>query len=406
MFESTHFEGCVHVYELRCLPDAEFDDCRMMPLFVQSSTTTVDSRLSVDAPMERDTGTDSGTHVTGKPADSEALASGHGGLAFDDNVFYKKAFGVDSPHSYGTMAQVDPETYHFGYNYDIDPSTKVPLYRIYVDVIRPKPFFSTLVWLLTAPRIERLTDTHLVILVKHKEGNRITHWDRLYMWQLDSPSGDMWTVSDVGRREDGKAYVSLTKGDGAERDDAVSGSIDAFVRPEVDSGKAKQKDYENEHEKIGRGELVFGLVMSSSESEAEVQSEILKLVAPEDKFPARLCGISGEHQPAQFMTMLSLFSVAVVLNGPATLVVQPDFWLYGWRPGDLIYMKLTSLDGMTSASLRRYEINYVPDTEKRLHDGKDDATYAPIGVYIEKYDDPYVHCCRIAASDCPSAVFV
>ncbi len=101
--------------------------------------------------------------------------------------------------------------------------------------------------------------------------------------------------------------------------------------------------------------------------------------------------------------MLSLFSVAVVLNGPATLVVQPEFWLYEWRPGDLIYMKLAPLDGATSKSLQRYEINYVPGTERRK--GENEAVYAPIGVYIEKYDDADVHCCRIAASDCPSAVF-
>lgn len=404
VFESSHFEGCVHVYELRTLPDAEVDDCRMMPLFVQPSTTTAAS--SLDAPMEGDNGTDSGTHVTGESEELgvSAPASGHGGLAFDDNMLYQKAFGVVSPHSYGTMAQVDPETYHFGYNYDIDPSTRVPLYRIYVDVIRPRPFFSTLVWLLTTPRIERLSETHLVLLVKHKEANRITHWDRLYMWQIDSPSnGSFWTVSDVGRREDGQAYVSLTNGDEAGPDDARGGSIDAFVRPDADSGKARKAAYEDEHEKIRLGTLVFGLVMSSSESEADVQNDILKLLSPEDKFPARLCGISGEHQPAQFMTMLSLFSVAVVLNGPATLVVQPEFWLYEWRPGDLIYMKLAPLDGATSKSLQRYEINYVPGTERRK--GENEAVYAPIGVYIEKYDDADVHCCRIAASDCPSAVF-
>ena len=67
----------------------------------------------------------------------------------------------------------------------------------------------------------------------------------------------------------------------------------------ADSGRGRKRAYEEEHKRIELGTLVFGIVMSPSESEAEVQSDILKLVAPEEKFPARLCGISGEHQPAQ-----------------------------------------------------------------------------------------------------------
>ena len=331
-----------------------------------------------------------------------------GGLDFHDNALYEKAFG-DNQHSYGCLAEVDQSSYYVTYNRDIDPLFPVPIYRIYVDVICPEPFSSTLVWLLEQPTIEVLTDNHMTLLVSYNESNRIVHWDRIYMWHVADPeSGGFWIVSDVGRREDHAFFVKLTRGgdvadfDGGGRADSLS----AFVHSDAEASKYDKEKYDAEHAMIASGELVLGVVMSASEDEPTVQGHITKLLEPEEVFPARLCGITGKYQPIQFMHSFSLFSVATILNGPATLVVQPEFWVYGWKPGDLIFMKMTLCPGETSRSLKRFRIEYVPKLEMILDDEGDKAAYCVLGTYIERSDDPEYHCCRIAAADCPSSEFI
>jgi hypothetical protein len=172
-------------------------------------------------------------------------------------------------------------------------------------------------------------------------------------------------------------------------------------------GEAAQNDHAAEYQaRIDSGALVIGVVISEAEDDKTIQREITRLEAGPPLLPGRLGGIVGRYQPTRLYEFGTVFTVATVLNGPGSIIVQPDFYRRDWYPGELVYMEMQPPDDPELPRyLQRFNIQYVCEEEMMTRRCNDGTSYTVVGTYIERDAHPDFYCARMALSDCCSATF-
>ena len=378
----------------------------MLPLFLQPNPEVVSGAVHHEVP--------------------EAAGSSDSGVS---DVPPPVPMQTENRHDYGCLATIaDYDTVADAELEPIYPHLAHE-YRIYVDFARPAPATSTSIWLLPRPRVAMAREKRMDLEVRFEDEQRISHWDRLYVWNTEDDTDAFWTVRSKGRGDGGVHVLHLVDvGDGAVSLDGpadIDEDLDEETRERImleheahdaravamasvftDGANILDDGSADMQRLIDDGTVVVAVVISEVDTGEAVRGEIRRLTAPAPLVPARLCGITGRYQPMQLFEFATLFTAATVLNGPGSIIVQPAFYKTRWRPGDLVYMRLSPpAENEVPRDMQRFNVTYHQEWELAAGPHPPGSAYCVVGVYIEQDAHPNVYCARLALSDCPSAVF-
>lgn len=102
-------------------------------------------------------------------------------------------------------------------------------------------------------------------------------------------------------------------------------------------------------------------ILSETTSVPDALGAIERMAVPVPvELPFVLMGIASREEQMLFQDLQRTVTLSAVMHGAAHVIVQPDFHLAGWIPGDDMYMVLHRMDDHATDLTMRYSIRYSP----------------------------------------------
>ena len=118
---------------------------------------------------------------------------------------------------------------------------------------------------------------------------------------------------------------------------------------------------------------------------------------PQCALGANLMGFVSRHENVLISDFKGIVTLACLMAGKVTVLVQSKFNFDLWLPGQLMYIVLNRDE---DDDMCGYEISY-----KHFSEIEEGAVYALVGVYIKPSGHPYYKCCDISSVPCVSEEF-